>query len=342
MNIIYEAEKVSAVIEEVEASFNLIITGLKNLKEQKSGTLNNHVTLQLLASGIERLLKILILLKDKHLTGSFPELKKARTRFKDYDNGHGIEKMLNELLIYSDSSKLMLKIPMVVEDMEYLKQDKDFRTFIRIITDFSIQQRYYYIDTIVLENQNNSINPFKEFKRLIYSFSDNVDVSKLTYNEEEELLINNTIVCIEKGVRAISRFFTHGLGDLGRQYYNNFSSFILLNDKELGSLKYTERKKLASENYKPLQELSVQFLKILLLSKSKTLYSKQFTNWAFTIDLLKVYSYNGTYFFAKINGNVFALTGATSTRYKIPTYFASDKLKPRQYALYLLDEAKKI
>lgn len=337
-----EIEKVVAINEEVEASFKFIAVGLKNLKEQKSAIINNHVSLQLLASGIERVLKILLLIKDKHLAGSFPELQKARKRFKNYDNGHGIKKMLDELIVYSNTVGLMNRIPMVIEDMEYLKQDQNFKTFIEILTEFSIQHRYYYIDTIVLENQNGNPNPFQKFKEYICNFHEGVDVSQLTCEQEETLIISNTIICIEKGVRAISRFFTHDFDELGRKYYNDFSSFILLNDKDLGELKYAEKKKLPSENYKPISQYSFSFLRIILFSKSKTIYAKQYSDWAFTVTQVKVYSQSEKFFFTKINNEIFALTGSTSIKYKIPIYLASNKLKPRQAAVYLLDEAKKL
>ncbi|MET3981761.1 hypothetical protein ABIB62_004378 [Mucilaginibacter sp. UYP25] len=66
--------KVSAVMQEVEASFRFIEPGLINLRSAKFVGANNHVTLQLLAAGFERLLKILLLLKHKHLEGEFPLL----------------------------------------------------------------------------------------------------------------------------------------------------------------------------------------------------------------------------------------------------------------------------
>jgi DNA-directed RNA polymerase subunit alpha len=37
-------------------------------------------------------------------------------------------------------------------------------------------------------------------------------------------------ITIEKGVRALSRFFTHGLGENGRRYYGDFTKFLFLND----------------------------------------------------------------------------------------------------------------
>lgn len=337
---VHEIIKVNAVNEEVEASFKFITAGLLNLKAQTAIVSNNHVPLQLLSAGFERLLKIMLLIKDKHLTGKFPELQKAKTRFTSYDNGHGIEKMLDELIEYSTTVDFMLKIPMVVEDIDFIKNDKDFRKFLNIITQFSIQQRYYYIDTIILEKQNENQNPFSMFKGFIWSFEEGVDVTKQSYDEEDALKIRNAIVCIEKGIRAITRFFTHGFGDLGQQYYNNFSIFIILNDKELGSLKYAEKKKLSSDSYKPLSLFSLTFLNILFFAKAKTIHSTEHTDWVFTVDSVEVFSLNGNFFFAKIGNKIFALTGATISHYKIPSYQASNKLKPRQYALFLLEEAK--
>lgn len=337
-----EIEKVIAIIEEVEASFNFIAIGLKTMREQNSAISNNHVPLQLFASGFERIVKIILLLKVKHTTGKYPEHKKAKEKFKDYNNGHGILKMLDELIDYSKTVDSMTKIPIVKEDIEFIENNKYFREFLAIITEFSIQQRYYYIDTIVLENSNATFNPFEKFKRFIYSFGDNVDLSKLTYKEEDEVLLVGAISCIEKGVRAISRFFTHGLGDLGRQHYSDFSNFIFLDDKDLGTLKYTEKKKLPSDSYRPIRVYSMLFLKIILLSKAKRLLAKNYNDWTLMADYVDIYSLKNRYFFTKINKEVYALTGATSTQYKIPTYFASKALKPKAHALYLLEEAKKL
>lgn len=339
-NKIHEVEKITATIEEIEASFNFIALGLKSLNKQNSSISNNHVVLQLLASGFERVIKILLLLKEKHLTGKYPELLKAKDKFKNYNNGHGIETMLDELISYGKTIHSMQTIPMLREDLEFIELDKFFREFLKIITEFSIQQRYYYIDTIVSNKPNLNFNPFTRFKAFVYSFSEGGDLSQLSYEQEERYFIHKAIVCIEKGVRAISKFFIHCLGDLGRQHYKDFSNFILLNDKDLGSLKYTEKKRLPSDSYKPINGYSFLFLQILLSAKSKTLYSNDYADWAFTVDKVKVYSLMNKYYFAKIGKQVFALTGATSTRYKTPTYFASEKLKPKAYAIYLLEKAR--
>ncbi|MGV0831143.1 hypothetical protein ACTS9D_02810 [Empedobacter brevis] len=287
-------------------------------------------------------MKILLLIKDKHETGKFPELAKVKSKFQAYNNGHGIEKMLLEMIDYSEKIDSFQKNPMLIEDMEFLKTDSSFKEFIKIITEFSIQQRYYYIDTLVMENENTNFNPFEEFKKLIWSFEQNIDIEKQSYQEKDKIKLKNTIICIEKGTRAISRFFTHGFGDLGQRYYYEFSNFILLKDEDLGKLKYSDKQLPPSEFYSPISTFSLQFLSIKARSKSKKIKSSDCKDWAFTSKSVTIYSHKDYLFFVEIDNEIFALTGKTSRRFKIPTYFKSKNLKPRMYATYLLEEAKKL
>ncbi|EFK57043.1 hypothetical protein ACFU8T_07705 [Sphingobacterium spiritivorum] len=331
-----------AVTQEVEASFKFIESGILNLQAQKFAVLNNHVTLQLLAAGFERLLKILLLLKEKELNGDFPELELAKKQFNKYNGGHGIGKMLDELLEYSEGVEEMKNIPMIEEDIRFLKEDEKFTILIDILTEFAISQRYFYIDTIVLNKENTASNPFEKFTSFVYSFNKNIDTDNLSYEEEDKLAIKNSIICIEMGVRAISSFFTHGLGDLGRQYYGDFSSFILLKEKDLGSLDYTKSRVAPHELYVPMSKYSLKFLGLKMDSKSKLIVSSEYEDWPFSVGSIKVYFTGSRYYFAEIGNKIFALTGATSRDYEIPTYFKSKKLKPKGYALFLLEEAKKL
>src|SRR5690606_11779562 len=118
-----EAQKSTAMVEEIEASFKFIAIALKTLKEQNSPISNNHVPLQLFASGFERILKILLLIKDKHINGHFPELSKAKSKFQLYNNGHGIEKMLTEMINHSNTLDIFETIPMLKEDIGFIKTD---------------------------------------------------------------------------------------------------------------------------------------------------------------------------------------------------------------------------
>lgn len=86
----WKIEKVSAIVEEIEASFNFIKEGIRTLSIQQTAVLRNHVTLQLLSAGFERLVKIFLLLKEKHITGQYPANERGNF-FSQFDNGHGIQ-----------------------------------------------------------------------------------------------------------------------------------------------------------------------------------------------------------------------------------------------------------
>ena len=169
--------------------------------------------------------------------------------------------MVEELISYSESIDLMGNIPMIIEDLDFIRNDAKFNSFLGVITDFSKFQRYYYIDTIVKKERPKN-NSFEKFKLLIDSYSENLDVSKLTHDEEEQFNLNSTIITIEKGVRAITRFFTHGLGDEGRKHYGDFGSFILLKDEDLGKLKYLIPKIDPQKDYAPWKSHNMKYLEI--------------------------------------------------------------------------------
>lgn len=337
-----QIEKISAIQQEVEASFKFIIEGIRILKSKKSAILNNHVELQLFAGGFERLAKILLFIKYKHLNGKYPELENKKNFFKDYDNGHGINKMFNELITFSKTVEFMTTIPMVIEDISFLENDYHFNKFIDILSDFSKKQRYYYID-IIAKKENKTPNTFEEFIELIYTYSENIDISKMSYEEEEQYQLNSFIITIEKGVRALSRFFTHGFGNEGQRFYGDFVKFILLKDENLGNNKYLTPKLDPQKDYKPWRSNEFTFLKIKVSAKSKIVSSDEFEDWAFTIDKVIVYNYkDGSYCFVKIGKSVFALNGNAESVYKIPIFFASEYLKPRNYSVDLLSIAQNL
>lgn len=333
---ILEINKINAITEEVEASFEFIIEGIRILKNKKSAILNNHIELQLFASGFERLAKILLFLKHKHVKNEFPALEGKKNFFNQYDKGHGINKMIAELLKYSKTVKSMNSIPMIVEDIYFLENDNHFNEFMDILSNFSKYQRYYYID-VIAKKTYNAENNFDKLKALIYSYSDSINTSTLSYAEEDKYQLKSFIITIEKGVRAISRFFIHGLGDAGKFFCEDFTTYILLNDEDLGKCKYLEPKIDIQKNYKPWDVNSLKFFNIKLCAKSKVIHSEEYKDWKFNINKVKVYNYkNGRFCFVKIGDFIFALNGSASSRYKIPTYFASKHLKPRSHFVDLL------
>jgi hypothetical protein len=341
---INESLKINSVMVEVEGSFAHLSDGIRSLYSQKSPVLNNHVLLQNFAAGFERLIKILLLIKEKHITGSFPQ-QSGSNFFRAYRNGHGIKEMLEELLKYSKGVDLMNRTPMVVKDMEYLEKNPVFVELIDLLSDFAYRQRYDHIDTILQRNPANNINhvtPFDRFRRLVYSFSQGKEVSHITENEEERANVHQMIIHIEMGIRALCRFFTHAYDNDGRMFYGEFSVSVLLFDSDLGELKYLNPKHDPEKDYYPIDRSDERYKGILKEARKKPLESKNYPDWAFKVHSLQVLNLQDRFYLAEIDNKIYALNGNAQSHFKIPSYFASDQIIPRKYALYLLDEAKKL
>jgi len=331
--------KENAIRIEIDASFHYIKSGLLILKKEKNINYNHHITLQLLASGFERILKILLMLRHKHLNGTFPETEGKKNYFSTFGNGHDIQELLETLVQYSNEQESMQENQMVAEGLLYLKSDKQFREFMSIITEFARNGRYYYIDTVV-KADHQGVNPFEKFEDFLDSFY--TESEQRTYLEEDELAITKAIGCIELGAAAIARFFTHGLGEMGKSFYSDFAGYLLLKEVNLGKLDYAEKKVPISEGYQPLNSRSLKFLAIKLISKSRSLSAEYYPNWPFKVKKVRVYYTGGINYLVEIDHKVFALTGGTEHNYNVPVYLKSDQLKPKGYATFLLEEAQKL
>lgn len=335
--------KTDAIIEEVEASFNFIVEGIRDLNNKSYTIANNHVALQLLSSGFERLVKILLLLKEKKEKGKYPELTKKDNYFHQYNNGHGIDKMIDELIIYSETQELMKRIPIVADDIAYLKSDKKFKEFVNIITDFSIRGRYYYIDIICQANfDETKQNPFNKFKSFIYSFTESLDINNITEEEETTQIKKLSIITIEKGVRALSRFFTHGLDENGRRYYGDFTKFLFINNNDFGKLDILKPNIEIVKLHKPINIFSVKYLNILLFSKTHKIFSYKYTDWPFIVKSVRVLKHKNNCTLLVIGLKVYSINGWASTYYSIPNYLSSPKIKPKQYPKFLDDIVSKL
>ncbi|WP_426330057.1 hypothetical protein [Pedobacter sp. R-06] len=339
---VVQMDKAIAVQEEIKASFQFVVIGMQNIKSLNSTVSNNHVVLQLLSSGFERLIKILILIKEKHKNGTFPRQQFGDRFFKDNGGGHGIDQMLTILLEYGNGIDAMMKNTVVVEDLEYLEKDRDFLELIRILTKFSISQRYFYIDTLIMEKRNTKMNPFEAFGDFLYSLLNESENGSLSEQEADAIVFTRAVSCIERGLRAISRFFIFGFEDLGKTYYDDFSAFILLKDEDLGKMKYVQKLIVPNEGYVPMKAPSLAYFKILALSRKAVLKPGADWDWPFMISEVAVFSVQGGYYLVKIGEELFALSTSCSEHFKIPPYNKSKNFIQGKAGFFLMEEAKKL
>jgi len=221
-------------------------------------------------------------------------------------------------------------IPLVKEDIDFLYSNQYFKTFIQIITDFSIKQRYYYIDLIVKDKVIEK-NVFEDFKLYLQSVTDQVDFSNLTYLEEDEIRINSAIINIEKGVRGLSRFFTHGFGPNGLGFSGQFTDFILMKNNDLGKMKYLLPKPNPDLDYAPIKARSLRGIKISLISKSKIILAKDFDSWPLKTKRAKLIFNNlSNSCLIQIDGEIFGLNGRSKGKFKVPSIHSSKFISPRK------------
>lgn len=307
-----------ALIEELETASKLTRLGFGELQNINSTNDFYFLPFQLLCQGFERLLKsyICIAYFEKH--NVFPSsdyLKKL---------GHDLEKLLTEILQnYYDTKDHNL----IIEEFKFLKNDKEFKELLYIISEFGKYGRYYNFDFIT-KNEKSNIDPkklWKEFEnKIFYSDPDNLkkllnpDLNNEIYGEQAKYII----IIFEKFICAISRQFLWGtLGQTGKQLSTCFSDFVMLNPNKFGTRNYrhdtTRYRELPRKVHKRnlLDYLNRKFNKNY---KHLTINKSEHTGeWPFYADKVTIECRYKHWCVVSIDNYDYALNAAAKGRYKL-------------------------
>jgi hypothetical protein len=230
-----EPIRIIALNEELQTSHKLIAAGFGALQEVDMGNTFYHLPHQLIASGIERLLKCYISLVIQGTTGSFPD----RSAMKDL--GHDLTGLLTKV---ADHHYGGLERPLLKAELEFLRTDPTLQRCVAILSNFGKQGRYYNLD-VVAGAQTELIDPTEEWKNLEQSIEDATpyleDTEKL-YRDYYPRVNSKLIAIMERLVRAIALQFTLGghpdpEGNLSCLSVA-FSDFRNLRDAQLGTRDY--------------------------------------------------------------------------------------------------------
>jgi len=224
-----------ALNEELQVSHKLLVAGFGALQEVDMGNTFYHLPHQLIASGIERLLKCYISLVIRGKTGSFPD----RSAMKDL--GHDLAGLLTKVV---NDHYGGLERPLLKTELEFLRTDPMQQRCVAILSNFGKQGRYYNLD-VVAGAQTQLIDPTDEWKKLELSIEDAtpyLDDTEKLYRDYYPRVNAKLIAIMERLVRAIALQFT--LGD-HRDPEGNLSSlsvvftdFRNLRDAQLGTKDY--------------------------------------------------------------------------------------------------------
>jgi len=298
--------------DELNTAYNLIEAGFGELQEIDMGNDFYHLPHQLLASGLERLMKCYICLIYEARNGSFPDTKYMK------ELGHDLLNLLGTICReYFNTND----IPLLNEDYSFLVNDEVLKRIIHILSEFGKFARYYNLD-VVTGRRVLSIDPKEEWGALEKSIEDPVpylgeDATEALHRDYYPRVHSQIIAKLERFIRAIAMQFTHGgHGEKLRRYSIVFTSFAILRDEEFGTSDYRRSVKILKKdekNWSKRTELEILASPWPTRKISKFQYPSE---WPFRSDQVIIECRETTFCIVNINGYDFALNGSAASRYK--------------------------
>jgi len=309
-----ETQRVLALIQELKTARDLIKAGLGELQEIHLGNDFYHLPQQLLASGLERLLKCYFCLVYEARNGSFPDLAFLKSM------GHSLSDAKQRLIDeYFDANGR----PLLVDDLDFLRSDALLDGVINILSEFGKMARYYNLD-IVVGRPNPPIDPSTEWERLEtkiedpgpYLTSGSIDALYRDYYPRVNAMI---VGMLERFVRAVCMQFTLG-GHGGRlqQLSPTVFDFIMLKDSEFG---VTDYRRSVARNQQTKANWSKRSKEEALKSKwpsALAVASDYGDQWPFRTDEVVVECRDDMFCVVSVKGYDFALNGSAKTRFGYP------------------------
>lgn len=231
------AERDVALSQELNTAMELLRLGLGALQKIDGANDFYHLPLHLLASGKERLLKVMLCLHAKNQTGAYPtkeELKKL---------SHDIVRLLDDVIDPEVFGRQWIASTAAgKDDHKFLKKDPRYRSMVTILSHFGVHGRYSDLDVIGGSPQAVD-SPQLQWTRFEMKLLPSTNLSQLATPEgarEARTIINKkAIVSMEYSLRALARWFTLGGGaPNGRIYLAFIKDFLFLMDADFGTRSY--------------------------------------------------------------------------------------------------------
>ena len=218
-----------ALIEELETAKKLIEFGIIDLREQASEGFH-HLPLQLLAQGLERLLKLTYVLAVLEESDGLPSIRDIKAF------SHGLERIADQLVV------LVAPKHGVQEDLEFIRSDGDLRSLLRLLSNFGQESRYHYLDAL-LDPSSARVDDdprlqWSEFEDAFISRRPNWAERLGTPEGQEDVFheaATGIAALVDRLSRAIARMWTQGaLPEEAAQFSPQLGVFLHLRDEQLG------------------------------------------------------------------------------------------------------------
>ncbi len=304
------------LVDELSNANQLITDGFGALQEIDTSNNFYHLPHQLMASGLERLMKCFISVVQHGRTGAFPDRAFMR------DLGHDLKGLTAEILknYYGGRDRSF-----VDAEFNAIKADQHLSDAIEILSQFGQVGRYYNLD-VVAGSPCNPVDPKSEWESLEARVESPVpylsDIERL--HREYYPRVNSLLVArLERLVRAIALQFT--IGDHSDPQKNiirasvTFDNFRNIRDASLGqndyrrSVKILQRKK---DNW--VKRTDVE---ILHGSNPARIVKRQGFNgdWPFRAESVILECVDSTFLIVNIDGYAYSLNGSAISRFNHPS-----------------------
>ena len=299
--------------EELETSRDLIKSGFGHLQEIDTSNSFYALPHLLMASGLERLMKCYISLIYKCRKGVFPNKTMMRKL------GH--EKLLNEIQSHYFGG---LQIPIVEEDLAFIRGDCELRESIRILSLFGKKGRYFNLD-VVAGDDIELIDPKQEWKNHEMSVEDPVPYlndQQRMYRDYYPKVHSRLIADLERLTRAIAMQFTLGghndpIGEI-QSLSIVYKGFRNLRNSDFGTIDYRRSVNILKPDSDQWISYSDEEISMSKWPTRRVNKTEFFGDWPFRYDSVTIECQKGMFAIAYLNGFAFALNGACRSRFGYP------------------------
>jgi len=226
--------------EELLTAVRLLKRGLREVNEMSGATDFFHLPILLLASGFERMMKVVICCYCYGIHGGFP----PRDYFPSGRRGHDLVWLLEAITERCFSDEYLSRVPAARDDIAFLRADSRLSALVQILSDFGQGARYYNLN-VVLGEEDPGPSPEDEWQKLEMEILRNDPTWKQRITDPGQLpgvyqdTYRELTVRCERLARSLSRLFTIGdLGDLAKQISHHTHHFLFLTDSDLGATDY--------------------------------------------------------------------------------------------------------
>lgn len=231
-----DINKSIALDQELYNAVRLIWAGLGQLQSLDRVNDFYHLPILSLASGFERLMKVILCFRTHEITGKYPTPAHI-------PKSHDLELLLNKIKSECNLESCRGNLSIIWNDLAFAESNES-TSFLKILSDFGQWARYHDLD-VVLEKVTGSENPERLWEALEASaIKDREDLMaeiKASPSTNRHIEEANKIVVsrLERFARALAYLFVKDcIGMEAKRHSSYVDWFFKLSDEQLGKTNY--------------------------------------------------------------------------------------------------------